>query len=126
MQNAAGNLVGGNLGPELTRVGSKVNPDWLRRWLDNPEAYHPGTRMPHYRMDQKQVALLSSYLLAKTDSDFLANVHLAPSSADSIARGKKLVTETGCAACHQINGVNPPQNFAPDLTRVGSRALAQV
>ncbi|MGC2743408.1 MAG: hypothetical protein WA672_09480 [Candidatus Angelobacter sp.] len=36
------------------------------------------------------------------------------------------VTESGCAACHQINGVNPPQNFAPDLTRVGSRALAKV
>ncbi len=126
IQNEAGNLVGGNLGPELTRVGSKVNPDWLRRWLDNPSSYHPGTRMPHYRMDQKQVALLSGFLLAKKDNDYLANVHLAPASADSIARGKKLVAETGCAACHQINGVNPPQNFAPDLTLVGSRALAQV
>ena len=126
VQNEAGNLVGGNLGPELTRVGSKVNPDWLRRWLDNPSAYHPGTRMPHYRVDQKQVALLSSFLLAKKDNDYLASVHLAPSSADNIARGKKLVTESGCAACHQINGVNPPQNFAPDLTHVGSRALAQV
>ncbi len=126
VQNEAGNLVGGNLGPELTRVGSKVNPDWLRRWLNNPSAYRPGTRMPHYRMDQEQVALLSSFLLAKKDSDFLANVHLAPSGADRIARGKKLVTESGCAACHEINGVSPPQNFAPDLTRVGSRALAQV
>jgi len=126
VQNEAGNLVGGNFGPELTRIGNKVNPDWLRRWLNNPAAYHPDTRMPHYRMDDKQVALLSGFLLAKKDNDLLANVHLSPSNADSIARGKKLVTETGCAACHQINGVNPPQNFAPDLTRVGSRALAQV
>jgi mono/diheme cytochrome c family protein len=126
VQNEAGNLVGGNFGPELTRVGNKVNPDWLRRWIENPSAYYSDTRMPHYRMDQKQVALLSGFLLGKKDSDYLANVHLAPSSADSIAHGKKLVTETGCAACHQINGVSPPQNFAPDLTRVGSRALAQV
>jgi len=126
VQNEAGNLVGGNFGPELTRIGSKVNPDWLRRWLNNPAAFHPETRMPHYRMDDKQVALLSSFLLAKKDNDLLANVHLPPSSPDSVAHGKKLVTESGCAACHQINGVNPPQNFAPDLTRVGSRALAQV
>jgi mono/diheme cytochrome c family protein len=126
VQNEAGNLVGGNFGPELTRVGTKVSPDWLRRWLNNPAAYHPDTRMPHYRMDDKQVALLSSFLLAKKDNDLLANVHLAASGAESVARGKKLVTETGCAACHQINGVNPPQNFAPDLSRVGSRALAQV
>ncbi|HYL91625.1 MAG TPA: cytochrome c, partial [Alphaproteobacteria bacterium] len=29
VQNAAGNLVGGDFGPELTRVGNKVNPNWL-------------------------------------------------------------------------------------------------
>ncbi|HEX7284619.1 MAG TPA: c-type cytochrome [Candidatus Angelobacter sp.] len=126
VQNAAGNLVGGNFGPELTRVGSKVNPDWLQRWLNNPAGYEPGTRMPHYRLDAQQIGQLSSFLMNKKDDDFLANVHLPPATADSVAHGKKLVTEDGCAACHQINGVNPPQNFAPDLTRVGSRALAQV
>jgi cytochrome c1 len=31
VQNEAGNLVGGNVGPELTRVGNKVNPEWLQR-----------------------------------------------------------------------------------------------
>ncbi len=126
VQNAAGNLVGGDFGPELTRVGSKVSPDWLHRWLNNPPQYQPGTRMPHYRLDEKQIALLSTFLLAKKDEDFLANVHLAPANPDSIAHGKRLVTESGCAACHQINGVSPPQNFAPDLSRVGSRALAQI
>ena len=126
VQNAAGNLVGGTVGPELTRIGNKVNPEWLRRWLNNPRDYDEATPMPHYRFDDKQIALLSSFLLAKADSDLLSNVHLPAADAESISRGKKLVTESGCAACHQINGVNPPQNFAPDLTRVGSRALAQV
>jgi len=126
VQNEAGNLVGGTLGPELTRVGSKVNTEWLQRWLNNPGDYDPTTRMPHYRLDEKQIALLSGFLLNKKDSDLLTNVHLPPATADSIAHGKKLVTESGCAACHQISGVPAPQNFAPDLTRVGSRALAQV
>jgi mono/diheme cytochrome c family protein len=126
VQNEAGNLVGGNFGPELTRVGSKVTPEWLHRWLNNPNDYEHGTRMPHYRLDEKQIEQLSGFLLNKKDNDLLANVHLPAADADSIAHGKKLVTESGCAACHQINGINPPQNFAPDLTRVGSRALAQV
>ena len=126
VQNAGGNLVGGNVGPELSRVGSKVNPDWLRRWLKEPGQYEPGTRMPHYRLDEKQITLLSSFLLAKQDHDLLSNVHLSSADADSVARGKRLVTESGCATCHQINGVNPPQNFAPDLSRVGSRALSQI
>ncbi|MGA2346115.1 MAG: c-type cytochrome, partial [Candidatus Sulfotelmatobacter sp.] len=33
VQNAAGNLVGGDVGPELTRVGNKVKPEWLQAWL---------------------------------------------------------------------------------------------
>jgi mono/diheme cytochrome c family protein len=126
VQNAAGNLVGGNFGPELTRVGSKVDPGWLRRWLQDPGQYHAATRMPHYRFDDKQITLLSSFLLAKKDDDLLASVHLPAPSAESIAHGKRLVTESGCAACHQINGVSTPQNFAPDLSRAGSRSLAQI
>lgn len=126
VQNAAGNLVGGNFGPELTRVGNKVNPDWLHRWLADPAKYHPATRMPHYRFDEKQIALLSGFLESKKEGDFLAGVHLPPTTPDSIAHGKRLVTESGCAACHEINGVSAPQNFAPDLSRLGSRSLAQI
>jgi mono/diheme cytochrome c family protein len=126
IQNAAGNLVGGDLAPELTRVGNKVNSDWLRRWLQAPQGYDPKTRMPRYRYDEKQVALLSSFLLSKKDDDFAANVHLPESDAQSVARGKKLVSDYGCTACHRVNGVNPPESFAPDLSRIGSKPLFQV
>ena len=42
VQNAAGNMVGGDVGPELTRVGSKVKPEWLQAWLRNPRVYDRG------------------------------------------------------------------------------------
>lgn len=126
IQNQGGNLVGGDLAPELTKVGSKVNSDWLVRWLEHPQGYDPKTRMPRYRLDDKQIALLSSFLLDKKDSDFLANVHLPSPDAAGVGRGKALVAEYGCAACHQINGINPPENFAPELSRIGSKPLYQV
>jgi mono/diheme cytochrome c family protein len=126
IQNAAGNLVGGDLAPELTRVGGKVKPDWLRRWLLAPQGYDPKTRMARYRYDEKQVALLSSFLMSKKDDDLLANVHLSEPDAQGIARGKKLVADYGCTACHRVNGVNPPESFAPDLSRIGSKPLFQV
>src|SRR5438477_9453375 len=69
VQNAAGNMVGGDVGPELTRVGNKVKPEWLQAWLRNPRTYDPGTGMPHYRLNDGQVATLSGFLLAKSDSD---------------------------------------------------------
>jgi mono/diheme cytochrome c family protein len=126
VQNAAGNVVGGDIGPELTRVGNKVKPDWLRAWLRNPRVYDPATAMPHYRFNDQQVSLLSVFLGNKTDSDLLANVHLEAATPEQIAHGKLLVTEYGCASCHEINGVKKPDNFAPELTRVGSKALTQI
>jgi mono/diheme cytochrome c family protein len=126
VQNAAGNLVGGNLGPELTRVGSKVKPEWLADWLRNPKTYAPNTKMPHYRFDNHQIGLLMGFLLGKSDSDFLGKLHLEAATRPQVERGKALVIERGCAACHEINGVKKPDNFAPELSAVGSRPLAKI
>ncbi len=126
VQNAAGNMVGGDLGPELTKVGSKAKPEWLEAWLRNPAAYDADTKMPHYRFSEQQIKTLAGFLEAKTDSDLLANVHLEGATPQQIAHGKQLVNEYGCASCHAINGVKKPDNFAPDLSRVGSRSLAQL
>ena len=126
VQNAAGLLVGGDIGPELTRVGSKVNAVWLDQWLRNPKTYAAHTAMPRYRFDEKQLGLLAGFLLAKTDSDLLANVHPEPATSAQIERGRTLVNERGCASCHEINGIKKPDNFAPELTAVGSRSLAKL
>jgi mono/diheme cytochrome c family protein len=126
VQNAAGNLVGGNVGPELTRVGSKVKPEWLQAWLRNPRTYDPGTAMPHYRFNDAQVATLSGFLLAKTDSDIFANLHLDVVTPEQIAHGKRLVSDYGCASCHEISGIKKPENFAPELSRIGSKPVTQL
>jgi mono/diheme cytochrome c family protein len=126
VQNAAGNIVGGDIGPELTRIGSKVKPDWLQAWLRNPRVYDPGTGMPHYRFNDMQVATLSGFLLAKTDSDLLASVHLEAATPEQIAHGKRLVSDYGCASCHEIAGIKKPENFTPELSRIGSKPVTQL
>ena len=126
VQNAAGNLVGGDVGPELTRVGSKVKPEWLQGWIRNPRTYAPATPMPHYRFSDAQVATLTGFLLAKADSDLLANVHLDAATPEQIAHGKRLVSDYGCASCHEIAGVKKAENFAPELSRIGSKPITQL
>jgi mono/diheme cytochrome c family protein len=126
VQNAAGNLVGGDVGPELTRVGNKVKPEWLQAWLRNPRNYDEETAMPHYRFNDSQVATLSGFLLAKTDSDLLANVHLEAATPEQIAHGKRLVSDYGCASCHEIAGIKKPENFAPELSRIGNKPVTQL
>ncbi len=126
VQNAAGNLVGGNVGPELTKVGSKVKPEWLQAWVRNPHDYDPGTGMPHYRFNDQEVGELTGFLLAKADNDLLANVHLDAPTPEQIAHGKRLVNDYGCASCHEINGLKRPENFAPELTKIGSKPVNQL
>jgi mono/diheme cytochrome c family protein len=126
VQNAAGNVVGGDVGPELTRIGNKAKPEWLRAWLRNPRVYNPETAMPHYRFTEPQVSLLTAYLGNKSDSDLLANVRLDAATPEQVAHGKLLVTTYGCAACHEISGIGKPDNFAPELTRVGSKPLTEI
>lgn len=126
VQNAAGNMVGGDVGPELTRIGTKVRPEWLNAWLRNPRLYDPATEMPHYRFTDQQVATLSGFLQAKTDSDLLTNVHLDSATPDQIAHGKRLVMDYGCASCHEISGIRKPENFAPELSRIGSKPVNQL
>ena len=126
VQNAAGNMVGGNVGPELTNIGNKVKPEWLQAWVRNPRVYDPPTAMPHYRFNDAQVAMLTGFLLAKTDSDLLANVHLDAATPEQIAHGKRLVSDYGCASCHEIAGIKKPENFAPELSRIGSKPVTQL
>ena len=126
IQNAAGNLVGGNIGPELTKIGSKAKAEWLQAWVRNPHDYDPPTEMPHYRFTDQEVGELTGFLLAKADADLLANVRLEAATPDQIAHGKRLVNDYGCASCHVINGLKRPENFAPDLTKIGSKPVNQL
>jgi mono/diheme cytochrome c family protein len=126
VQNAAGNVVGGNVGPELTRIGSKAKPEWLQGWLKNPRIYDPTTAMPHYRFNDAQVATLAGFLEAKADSDLLGSIHLDSATPEQIAHGKRLVSDYGCASCHEIAGIKKPDNFAPELSRIGSKPVTQL
>jgi mono/diheme cytochrome c family protein len=126
IQNAAGNVVGGNVGPELTKIGSKAKPEWLQAWLRDPRTYDSGTAMPHYRFNDGQIATLAGFLEAKSDSDLLSNAKLDPATPEQIAHGKRLVSDYGCASCHEIAGIKKPENFAPELSRIGSKPVTQL
>jgi mono/diheme cytochrome c family protein len=116
-------LIGGDIGPELTKVGSKVNPDWLIAWLRDPQGYLPHTRMPRYGWSDEDLYQVTQYITTKlTDSDLLTGVpQLGPPTEEEIQLGRRIFLEKGCASCHSIDGLNPQKDFGPDLSALGGK-----
>ncbi len=87
VQNAAGLFVGGNFGPELTRIGTKVKTERLADWVRNPRDYDPKTTMPHYRLD-RAISYAGGIPGGKADLDFRANEYLEAATPAQIENGK--------------------------------------
>src|SRR5262249_42630203 len=124
------------IGPSLRRVGAKVDHGWLVRWITNPHAFRPRTRMPNFMFDETQATQIAAYLLSQTHepSEQWAAEH-APvaiaSSPDQVAHGKELVESLGCRACHALGpdevagqlGAN--KDIAPNLSKIAEKTDAR-
>jgi mono/diheme cytochrome c family protein len=121
-------LIGGDIGPELTKAGSKVNPDWLVAWLRNPQAYLLHSQMPRYQWSDEDLYKVTHYITTKlTDPDLLSNVpKLGIASADEVRTGHRLFVEKGCASCHSVQGVTSQKDFGPDLSSLGGKNVSQL
>ena len=121
-------LIGGDIGPELTKVASKVNTDWLIAWLRDPQSYLSHARMPRYQWSDEDLYKVSQYINEKlTDPDLLSNVpQLEAPSAEDIQLGQRLFLEKGCASCHVVEGASTQKDFGPDLSSLGSKNVSQL
>jgi mono/diheme cytochrome c family protein len=121
-------LIGGDIGPELTKVASKVNSDWLIYWLRNPQAYIPHSLMPRYGWSDEDLYKVTRYILNHlTDPDLLKDMpKLGTIQFSAIPPGKKLFQEKGCSGCHVISGIKAQQDFAPDLSAEGAKTVSQL
>ena len=114
-------LIGGDIGPELTKVGSKVKPEWLTAWLRNPQGYLKHTGMPQFKWSDEDLYEVTQFILGQfTDPDLLKDVpKLGPATAPEVELGQRLFVDKGCAECHVIEGVTPRTDFGPNLSALG-------
>ncbi|KAB2958915.1 MAG: c-type cytochrome [Candidatus Methylomirabilis oxygeniifera] len=137
------------VGPDLTRIADKVDPNWLVRWIKKPRGYLPKTRMPHFDLTDEDAVNISAYLL-RTSQPTPARKGTVRTPA-SVERGREIVGTVGCLGCHRIPGFEtkapsagapavsptdtptsaftpPPQpedqDFAPDLSRIAGKVNA--
>lgn len=96
-------------GPRLGGVGQRVSRPWLSRYLRDPAALRPGTRMPAIAVrgseDETALRTIVVYLSASGDVAAAAPVGLPPGESK---HGARLFIEHACAACHEPPAASRP------------------
>ncbi|MDC0143623.1 c-type cytochrome [Verrucomicrobia bacterium] len=87
-------------GPDLSLVGSRLNPDFIQRFIASPQSVDPGTQMPDLlegNPERNEIAeALTHYLISRTGNSFIEGVV----KQEEVDPGKKLFEKIGCINCH--------------------------
>ena len=107
------------IGPDLTEIGSKVNPGWLLEWLKNPKHFRPSTRMPNFRLEDEDAMAITSYLWQ--NSEGFEPGEPKEFDDETIDEGAYLYESIGCLACHsEIE--EDGRVHGPNLSRIGDKS----
>lgn len=122
--------------PDLAMAAGRLNPDWIARWLRDPQKIQAGTKMPMYFSgpgsgppnilggdETRQLLALRAWLL-----DFGRASESAPYEKAKAAyrdaspeEGRRLAEELNCGGCHRIPGLSAQRKVAPVLSYAGSK-----
>jgi cytochrome c551/c552 len=122
------------VGPNLKDVRLKLRKEWVPVWLENPQAFRPGTKMPTFwrfanvdengrpqmrdKDGEQQIQAIAAYLWQEGFEG-----KLPEQQKGDAAHGKTLFESRGCLACHSI-GEGDNQlggTFAANLSKVGEK-----
>jgi cytochrome c553 len=95
-------------GPALALVTQRVRSEWLRRFVANPAATHPGAVMPQVlaKADEQTLVAIEHYLAClKPNASTKAPGKILHVNG---VRGGELFNTLGCVACH-----SPGKDFVP-------------
>ncbi len=126
-------------GPDLSRVGQRVRPVWLMRWLESPQRLRPGAAMPAMFGPDAAGGVeryaVTRYLVS-LGGPLKASLHQPDRKelSASLARGEHLFNSLGCLACHaeakpkkdaarSFVFVSPPRLYP--LTGLGSKTTPE-
>jgi cbb3-type cytochrome oxidase cytochrome c subunit len=98
------------IGPNLSHVASKVSTDWIKKWIANPHAFRPDSRMPRYYglsnnndpddwpKIYAEIHGVVQYLFSKSTPP---EGFIEPPAKTDPKNGQALFLQKGCMACHQ-------------------------
>ncbi|MDP2644810.1 MAG: c-type cytochrome, partial [Desulfobacterales bacterium] len=125
---------GGQDGPDLGKIGNKVNQKWLTQMLADPHAFQPDTTMPRYNYTPQQISDVAAHLFeefADFEMQEKDNAFKQPlfwkSPGERAEIGRRVYKEMRCANCHGILEEDGWwRKIGPDLTRIGEKPVSDI
>ncbi len=114
--------IGGYYAPDVTKVMSTRDSEWVARFLKDPEKVWPNARkMPNLNLQDQEVADVVAFLtwVNGIDTNKWPPKPMVATAVTSVTPGEAIYKAQGCSACHMIAGVGG--KVGPDLSRVGGR-----
>src|SRR5687767_11136817 len=122
------------VGPNLKDVRVKLRKEWVPIWLEDPQGFRPGTKMPTFwrfakeqnhsgvprdENGDQQIQAISAYLWQESFDG-----KVPTQQPGNVTNGKELFETRGCLACHSIGDGDSAVGgrFAANLQRVGEKA----
>jgi mono/diheme cytochrome c family protein len=115
---------GGSLGPDLGKIGNKIQKDWILGWIEDPRSHHHNTRMPQFRFTENERNAITTYLLTEyIDSELPSEIPKTLELPESIEeKGIELIRRLGCQGCHVMEEKFVDVGRAgPELTFIASK-----
>lgn len=86
--------------PILTHAGSRIRPEYIKKFLESPHTTDPGTTMPSLlegldASERSKTVEALTHFLASTGS-----LSETTSNKSAAQRGRELFHQVGCVACH--------------------------
>jgi mono/diheme cytochrome c family protein/cytochrome c551/c552 len=122
-------------GPILTKISSKLTPDWVKTWIRNPRAVKPATWMPRIWYNSNtnspqdairnevEINAVAAYLFANEEPHEFAVKNPQHGDAKS---GEQIVRSIGCQGCHVVGEgtraeAGPRRTFGQPLENIGNK-----
>ncbi len=117
---------GETFAPDLSRIGNKVDEDWLATWIGSPHSYNATSRMPDLRLSEEEASDIATYLLQFGEKDLIPGLEVKLKDPELIKHGKTVIRRRGCFACHDIKGMENEGRIAPELSSFGRKMIVEL
>jgi mono/diheme cytochrome c family protein len=112
--------------PNLSEAGTKLNPEWIFEYLNDPRGHNPETRMPELTITEADRKNLTAYLMTLKDNDELVRAETLSLEGASIENGEKLTQLHGCYGCHAAKKFEKAPNPGVEVAEVAHKELDEL